>query len=293
MARPIRYVSQDDDSGRWDGFPFRQGDIVISTRSKSGTTWMQMICALLIFRSPVLPAPLSQLSPWLDHTIEPVGDVVNRLQGQRHRRFVKTHTPLDGIPLDDRATYIVVARHPLDMAVSLYHHIDNIDRRRMAELTGGPVTLVDQRPSLHDWLVTWTQKDTTAIAHPDSLVGVLHHVSDARGRAATSGNVLLVHYSDLLADLEGSMRELAQRLDVRVPAAVWPTLVEAATFARMRDRSGELTPNPLGVLKDDGKFFRSGRSGQGRAVLRPDELAAYERRVASLADPDLVRWLHR
>lgn len=43
---------------------------------------------------------------------------------------------LDGIRLDPRATYIVVARHPLDMAVSLYHHRHNIDRRRLRSLTG-------------------------------------------------------------------------------------------------------------------------------------------------------------
>ena len=48
---PVRYRSDDEDSGRWSGFPFRDGDIVISTRSKSGTTWMQMICALLIFQT--------------------------------------------------------------------------------------------------------------------------------------------------------------------------------------------------------------------------------------------------
>jgi len=34
----VRYVSPDEDSGRWLGFPFPEGDIVISTRSKSGTT---------------------------------------------------------------------------------------------------------------------------------------------------------------------------------------------------------------------------------------------------------------
>jgi aryl sulfotransferase len=293
MEAPIRYVSDDDDSGRWNGFPFREGDIVISTRSKSGTTWVQMICALLVFRSPTLPAPLPVLSPWLDHAIEPVADVVARLQAQRHRRFVKTHTPLDGIPLDDRATYVVVARHPLDMAVSLYHQMDNIDRDRMAELTGRPVTVREARPALHDWLVAWTTKQTTPIEQPDSLVGVLHHVSDARDRSRAAHNVVLVHYADLLADLEGSMRALAARLSFSVPEELWPPLVQAATFTRMRGRSDELTPNPLGVLKDGSKFFREGRSGAGRAVLTPQELAAYERRVRSLADPELVRWLHR
>ena len=57
MGEPVRYQSPDEDSGRWHGFEFRPGDIVISTRSKSGTTWMQMICLLLIFETPELPGP--------------------------------------------------------------------------------------------------------------------------------------------------------------------------------------------------------------------------------------------
>ena len=118
---PVRYQSEDEDSARWDGFEFRTGDIVISTRSKSGTTWMQQICALLIFQTPELPAPLGRLSPWLDWLITPREQVVARLEAQQHRRFIKTHTPLDGLPLGERVTYIVVGRHPLDMAVSLYY----------------------------------------------------------------------------------------------------------------------------------------------------------------------------
>src|SRR5437016_2584439 len=114
-----RYVSDEEDSGRWEGFPFRDGDIVVSTRSRSGTTWMQMICALLVFGTPELPERLGRLSPWFDHLVEPRDEVLARLHAQQHRRVIKTHTPLDGIPLDPRAGYIVVGRHPLDMAVSL------------------------------------------------------------------------------------------------------------------------------------------------------------------------------
>jgi aryl sulfotransferase len=287
-----RYVSDDDDSARWAGFRFRPGDIVISTRSKSGTTWMQMVCALLVLGTPDLPAPLGILSPWLDHTVEPVGDVLARLEAQRHRRFVKTHTPLDGLPLDDRATYVVVARHPLDLAVSLYHQGANIDRARMAELTGVPARPATPRPPAHDWLVEWTRRDTTAVAQPDSLVGVLHHVGDAWSRR-TASNVLLVHYADLLADLEGEMRRVAHRLAIEVPEPAWPALVEAATFGRMRSRAADVAPNALGVLRDPVAFFRRGGSGAGRELLTAEELAAYDERVAALAPPDLVAWLHR
>ena len=151
----MRYRSADEDSARWLGFAFREGDIVTSTRSKSGTTWMQMVCALIVFQSSELPSPSGQLSPWLDWLVEPLDEVCRRLSAQEHRRFVKTHNPLDGIPLDPRATYIVVARHPLDMAVSLYHQGDNLDRQQLCRLTGqirsaGPPI---PRPVLRDWLL--------------------------------------------------------------------------------------------------------------------------------------------
>ncbi len=64
--QPIRYPSAGEDSARWLDFDVRADDIVISTGSKSGTTWVQMICGLLIFDTPDLPRPLAELSPWLD-----------------------------------------------------------------------------------------------------------------------------------------------------------------------------------------------------------------------------------
>src|SRR5687768_11314107 len=97
MAR-IRYRTVISDSARWDDFPFRADDIVISTPPKCGTTWTQMICALLIFRTPDLPAPLAKISPWLDMQLTDRDETVAALEAQTHRRFIKTHTPLDGLP---------------------------------------------------------------------------------------------------------------------------------------------------------------------------------------------------
>jgi hypothetical protein len=58
-----RYRSIIADSARWDGFAFRPGDIVITTPPKCGTTWTQMLCALLIFDGSVFPAPLAVVPP--------------------------------------------------------------------------------------------------------------------------------------------------------------------------------------------------------------------------------------
>ena len=294
-GRPlVHYASPDDDSARWWEFEFREGDIVISTRSRSGTTWTQMICLLLVFQTPRLPDRLSVLSPWMDHLVNPVEDVHARLAAQSDRRVIKTHTPLDGVPFDDRVTYVVVARHPLDAAVSLYFHSANIDRVRLAELTGAPPPTdpPTPRPPLHEWLVGWVDWDPDPREYLDSLPGTMHHLTDAWVRRQEP-NVVLVHYEDLLGDLDGTMRRLSSALGIAVDEARWPSLVRAATFDEMRRGSATFPPESQGLLKDPDAFFRHGVSGDGRALLTAEELARYQARAAAMAPGDLLVWLHR
>jgi aryl sulfotransferase len=291
---PIRYQSPEEDSGRWIGFPFRHGDIVISTRSKSGTTWVQMICALLVFQTPHLPAALSKLSPWLDWLITPREDVYASLAAQRHRRFIKTHTPLDGVPLDSRAMYLVVARHPLDMAVSLYHQGENLDRARLRRLTG-QADQIDARSSrrpLHEWVLMWIDREEDPRDQLDSLPGVMWHFSDAWRRRGEA-NVVLIHYDDLSENLEREMRRLAGLLGIEVPDAMWPRLVEAARFESMKACADQLAPDPSGVLKSRQAFFRSGGRGAGRGLLSEAEMDTYRERTAQMAPSDMLAWLHR
>jgi aryl sulfotransferase len=290
----VDYQSDVDDNLRWADFALRDGDIVISTRSKSGTTWMQQICALLAFQSPALPAPLAELSPWLDHLVLSQDDLFASLAAQRHRRVIKTHTPLDGIGVDARATYIVVTRQPADMAVSLYHQSGNLDRVRIAALAGMPVPepSSEPRPSLHDWLVEWIDRDVDPHSALDSLPGVLAHASDARDRASRTDNVLVVRYEDLLADLDGQMRAIADRLGIAVDPVIWPSLVSAATLDAMRSNLDAVVPDTGGILKDRGAFFRRGTAGAGRETLTGAEYAHYRQRVRDLSSPELDAWLH-
>ena len=291
--KPFRYHTPRFDSARWDGLSLRRDDIVISARSKSGTTWVQMICALLIFQTPELPGPLSEVSPYLDWLITPLGELYDRLSSQEHRRFIKTHTPLDGLPLDSRVTYLVIARHPLDVAVSRYHHYGNVNHDRIGELIGEPASAgppPDPIP-LREWLRSWIDRDVEARESLESLPGFIWHLSDAWDRRRQP-NVVLMHYDDLQADLEGEMRRLAARLGIAVRDELWPMLVEAATFEHMRARAGRLVPGPPGVIKDSSAFFRQGTSGSGRELLTEPELARYLARVAQLASPEFLAWLH-
>jgi hypothetical protein len=224
----------------------------------------------------------------------PRDEVHARLAAQPHRRFIKTHTPLDGIPIDPRASYLVAARHPLDAAVSLFHQSANLDRARIAELTGAPTPAGAHRPagSVRDALLAWIDRDVAPADALDSLPGVMWHLRDA-WRRRHADNVVLAHYADLVADLDGEMRRLAHRLSIEVPERRWPGLVRAAGFASMRDRADRLAPDPAGILKDSTAFFRRGGSGEGRGLLTDEEHARYLARAAALAPADLLAWLHR
>ncbi|MEW1775035.1 sulfotransferase domain-containing protein [Streptomyces sp. NPDC086777] len=276
-------------TARWRLFPFRPGDIVISTPAKSGTTWMQMICALLILRTTELPAPMPQLSPWLDDMVCPRDEVFAALAGQSHRRLIKTHTPLSDIVTPPEVTRIVVGRHPLDTAISLYHQSRNTDSPGTAAAPAGP--RAGQDPvAARKWLAQWIEDDSPREGQPSSMQGMMWHFSDAWTRRADA-DFLLFHYADLSADLPGEMTRLGRYLGVGTSGGDWADLVAAASFERMRAAANRI--QPLGPARNNTAFFRRGGSGSGAALLSDGELSGYHARAAALAPADLLAWLHR
>ena len=300
QAARTHYRSIVDDSGRWDGFAFRPGDIVISTPPKSGTTWMQMLCALLIFDGPEFPAPLAELSPWLDLCTRPLAEVTMALAAQTHRRFIKTHTPLDGLPLHASVTYIVVGRDPRDVAISFEHHLANIDFERFLALRAtaignedlvGPLTL---RVPISDPVARIASfvADDRPPPSPPSLTSVLRHL-DTGWQRRHEPNVAHFHYADLQADLPGELLRLARVLGIPCTPDRARELAAEASLARMRERAAEIAPAATqGMWKDARAFFRGGSSSEWRGRLAAADLAAYEARVAELAPRDLAAWAH-
>ncbi|MBE1489071.1 sulfotransferase domain-containing protein [Plantactinospora soyae] len=293
------------DSLRWHEFPFRDGDIVISTPPKCGTTWTQMICALLIFGSTDFPRPLDEMSRWPDLLTSRYEDLVAELAAQPHRRFLKTHVPLDGLPLLDGVTYVCVGRDPRDAAISWDNHIENtnfevlIGKRVAAVGTDGlagpspdgeperPAGLPDRLDSAYDRFWAWVDNYDVLVGLP----AMLHHLATF-WEVRHLPNVLLWHYDEMKADLDGTMRQLAARIGVEVPEESWPELVRAARFDQMRSRSDELTPDSA-IFLDPARFFNRGESGQWRELLDADDLRRYQGRVRELCDPALATWVHR
>ena len=123
---------------------------------------------------------------------------------------------------------------------------------------------------------------------------MLHHL-DTFWQVRDQPNIVLLRYEDLLDDLEGQMRYIAARLGIAITETAWPDLVQAATFAVMKGRAGELAPEAShdGFYHDRSQFFHRGSTGQWRQVLSEEELPRYAARVAECAPADLAAWIHR
>lgn len=303
----MRYRNLVFDSARFEGFTFREGDIILSTPPKCGTTWTQTICALLIFGSPDFPRAIDLISPWLEQSLRPIADVCADLGAQRHRRFIKSHTPLDGLPFDERVTYVCVGRDPRDVALSWDNHMANIDIQALLDLRHKAVGSDDLAELLQNHFQGmqlpeneserfwhWVESDQEVVDSVGSLAYTLHHLGSFHAERDLP-NVVMVHYGDLTADLEGQMRALADRLGIEIDARRWPALVEAATFDSMKARAAAVAPNATeSIWRDQERFFNRGTIGQWHHVI-DDEMSErrYRTRVEGLADDDLITWVHQ
>jgi aryl sulfotransferase len=225
------------------------------------------------------------------------------VEAQSYRRFLKSHTPLDGLPFDERVTYICVGRDPRDVALSWDNHITNMDAMAFISARQAAVGLDDvadllaqgppPRPDSElDRFWAWVDDDTPPAESMASLRTTLHHLATF-WEVRDAPNVVLLRYEDLQDDLSGQMRGLAGRLGIDVPAGRWPELVEAATFERMRDRADEIAPEVRTSLwQDNQRFFNRGTSGQWRSLLDQEGQARYRERASRLAPTDLLGWAH-
>ena len=252
---PTCYVSADEDSDRWSGFPFRAGrhrhQHPVEARHDLDADDLP---PARVPRRRSCPRRWPSCRRGSTGRSRP-GRGLARLAAQPHRRFIKTHTPLDGVPLDPRASTSssrgtrwtrpsrCTTRATTSTATDARaHRAARVERGRPG------------RPPLHDVAVLVDRHDAVPAQDLDSLPGVMWHLSDALVPSRPSRTSLLVHYDALAADLEGEMRRLVATARHQRPDAAWPDLVDAAK------------------LRPDARPRRSARPRRARCAHRPHAL---------------------
>jgi hypothetical protein len=289
------------DSERWHRFKFRENDLIITTPSKCGTTWMQSIVATLVFRGSDLEAPVGSISLWLDALLRSEEEANAILEAQNHRRFLKTHCPLNGIPRVPGVTYITVVRHPLDVALSNYDHNQNQCRDRTVELLESSghgisnvgINDVNSPPKDRtEYLLWWIDNDCECDgAGPYGLADFCLQVQ-TYWEARTDPNVHLFHYSNLWNNLDGEMRRIADILKVEVDEECWTEWVDSVTLAAMKNRAHKTAPEAhLGLWKSSSQFFAMGGKRDWDRLLTDEDLEYFEARLEHLVGRDASDWI--
>jgi aryl sulfotransferase len=286
------------DSTRWDHFRVRDGDIVVTTAYKAGTTWTQRILAALILGPDAPAGELLGMSPWIDARFQgPIEPVIASVEAQTHRRFVKSHLAADGLRFFPEAKYVVVGRDTRDVFMSLWNHytaytdlaymLFNDPERPGAEFPRPPAHPRELWPRwIGEGWFDWEPDGWPFWSH--------HHHLATWWEWRDLSNVYFIHYSDLLADVEDEMRRLATFCEIEVPEDRWPAIVDAVGLDRMRKDAAPEDDggHPAAMIFEGGisRFLFKGTNGRWRDVLTEDDLARYDRAAATL-DPGLRAWL--
>jgi aryl sulfotransferase len=241
--------------------------------------------------------PLGEVSLWLDMRWDPLNEVIGKLEAQPHRRFIKSHLALDGLPFFPQVNYIVVGRDPRDVVMSLWNFYTNFTETLYEIINNTPGRVGDPFPPPPDFHNFWRNWMTRGWFPWESegypFWGNLHH-TQSWWTYRHLENILFVHYNDLLTDLTGEIRRIANFLDIPVSEGMIPVISQAVSLQTMRDNEERLNPVPSAIFKDGVKtFFFKGTNGRWKEVLSAEELAFYEEKAATVLTPEGRAWLEQ
>jgi hypothetical protein len=246
-------------------------DIFIVTYPRSGTTWLQMILYQLTTDGAMEFAYIDEVSPFLEATMIPRGRKISDLPGTP--RVVKSHLHYHEIPKGP-GRYIYGVRNGLDVVVSYHQH-----SRKHVQGMGGL--------SLGEFFGRFMAGQV--------LYGSWFEHVDGWLRNKDRLNVLVVTYEELSADLEGTIKRIADFCGITIDPADMPRILERCSFAFMREHDARFggglprTPNA-----PDTPFIRQGQVGGWRKDLDAravsDFQEACDRRLRGL-NQDMLRVL--
>jgi aryl sulfotransferase len=276
------------DSTIWNELNFRDDDIVISTYAKSGTTWVQQIISQLLFNGEE-GLEVAEMSPWLDLRVPPKEVKLPMVEAQTHRRFLKTHLPVDALTFSEKAKYIYIGRDGRDVLWSMFNHHSTANQAWYEALndTPGRVGPAIEKPS-------------------GSITQYYHHWLDQDGHPWWSfwenirswwairnlPNVYFLHFENLKNDMPGEIRRLAEFLGTPINEDKWESILRHCSFEYMKKNAAKSVP--LGGAFWNGgaqTFIHKGTNGRWRDVLSAEDSYKYEYRAAQELDPACAYWL--
>lgn len=299
MANPLPqvtkvYQNHHLDSTRWQHYKPRDDDIILTTSYKSGTTWMQLIMKYLLVPTHDY-ARVHDFSRWVGARWNPIETVIEQINTQTHRRCIKSHLPLDGLPYFPQVKYIIIARDARDVFMSFWNHYSNYtddfyeEINSIADRVGDPLprAVDDIHVAWRDWITKgWFEWESEG--YP--FWGNMHHTKTYWDYKHLP-NILLVHYNNLLSNPQGEIKRIADYVGVDTTDTQIDEIVELTSFSNMKENSDQIVGMASDFKGGSKTFINKGTNGRWKGVLSDDELALYDDTIKRVLTPECAHWL--
>jgi aryl sulfotransferase len=257
----------------------RKGDIIVATPAKTGTTWVQTILLHLIYPGDERPR-LAEVSPWLDTKTE---EQVRALDESSHRRFIKTHTPLDGLPYWPEVTYLVVGRDGRDAFMSAFHHLTSEEENAI---------------TIRAYWQRWITDDESSLEPQAPLVSDINgrlryycHFFRTFWKYRHLENIRFIHFNDLLADLPGEICHIAEMVSIDITEDFATSIAESVRFSNVKRNAASLYGADSRSQRWSKSIIHKGTNGRWKRALTDDDVKAYRTIVEETLLPECARWL--
>jgi aryl sulfotransferase len=275
--------------------PWRDGDIVISVPMKSGTTWaMNIVHQLRTGGDPDFEDIYVEV-PWLELVTGPAEPREQRLERwaalptSRPRAF-KTHAAPPDLPYVEpgpgrpNVRYVVLGRNPEESVASMRPFFER-GSAAFYELWQVPSDVM-----IRDDFATFFEDIVEGMGLGAQLFGCIAGWWPLRH----APNVLMLHFSELKADHEGSIRKLAGFLGLHPTPEQWPAILEHCSFEWMKahEHKFELRKATATPMLQPGGMLRKGEVGaaarDGMTPVLAQRLRALGESI--LGDPRALSW---
>jgi hypothetical protein len=238
-------------------FHVRPDDIFLSSYPRSGTTWLQQILHVLAHDGDSGCAHISDVAPWYERSLALGSKRASDFQSVPSPRIFKSHLPYAWLPRGAR--YVYALRDGRDVAIS-YHHLYRSHLGSHDDFPAFFERFLDGRVQYGSWF---------------------DHVAHWQAHA-TRGDVTIVCYEALHADLEGVMCGLNAFCGFgRRPERI-AELAEFCRFDAMK-RQEQRFDHATGDVRGapgSGAFLRVGRPGGHAGVFTSTQNARFDRQRA-------------
>ncbi len=206
----------------FSGYVPTEHDVFVGTYVKSGTNWMMQIAHELAFHGNAAYDHIHCVVPWPDMAnggpmrtyAIPVNDPSIWQASPEQKRVIKTHFDWELMPYSEAARYISVIRDPKDVFVSSYFFFVKHGQMGLALSveTWLKLFLSERFPMWGSWAKStasyWAQRHRP--------------------------NVLVVSFKSMKRDLRGTVRRVAELMNMHVTDEVIDRVCEKASFEYMK-----------------------------------------------------------